>query len=404
MDTETCIEMCRGLAKAYSTAVRLYEGETSLFYYSVSHIRPDPLGPQLRQILDCEAKAGIITTALYQFYGFLTLPGGQRMILGPTRILQEDSKNTELLLAMLDIRQEERENYLRLLRSAPIISGDRFAWLLASLMTALHGKAFPVEKIWFQIRPESSQRAIQSEYAQLQLDAANDEDTRQTVAQSYAWEQLVISYVENGQTELLRELFSAPPKVQAGRIAYDGLRQIKNMGICTATGVSRAAIRGGLDPQLVFGMSDLYIQKLELMRDVSNVERLIQEMILDFSEQVEKLHHPTGGGSRFYRMCARYVSGNLFTAIRAEEMAQALGYTRAYLCTRFKQEAGISLIQYIQKEKTAEAKRLLQFTDQDLGQIAALLDFSSQSHFQTVFRKITGETPMTYRRRTKTMV
>ena len=103
-------------------------------------------------------------------------------------------------------------------------------------------------------------------------------------------------------------------------------------------------------------------------------------------------------------MCARYVSGNLFTAIRAEEMAQALGYTRAYLCTRFKQEAGISLIQYIQKEKTAEAKRLLQFTDQDLGQIAALLDFSSQSHFQTVFRKITGETPMTYRRRTKTMV
>lgn len=333
MDTETCIEMCRGLAKAYSTAVRLYEGEVSLFYYSVSHIRPDPLGPHLRQILDCEAEAGIITTALYQFYGFLTLPGGQRMILGPTRISQEDSKNTELLLAMLDIRQEERENYLRLLRSAPIISGDRFAWLLASLMTALHGKAFPVEKVWFQIRPESSQSAIQSEYARQQLDTANDEDTRQTVAQSYAWEQMVISYVENGQTELLRELFSAPPKVQAGRIAHDGLRQIKNMGICTATGISRAAIRVGLDPQLAFSMSDLYIQKLELMRDVSTVERLIQEMILDFSEQVEKVYHPTGGESRFYRMCARYVSDNLFTVIRAEEMAQAPGYTRAYLCT-----------------------------------------------------------------------
>lgn len=404
MDAETCIEMCRGLAKAYSTAVRLYEGETSLFYYSVSHMRPDPLGPHLRQILDCEAEAGIITTALYQLYGFLTLPGGQRMILGPTRILQEDSKNTELLLAMLDIRQEERENYLRLLRSAPIISGDRFAWLLASLMTALHGKVFPVEKVWFLIRPDSSQRAIRSGYAQQQLDSANDEDTRQAVAQSYAWEQLVISYVENGQPELLRELFSAPPNIRAGHIAHDGLRQIKNMGICTATGVSRAAIRGGLDPQVAFSMSDLYIQKLELLRDVSTVERLIQEMILDFSEQVEKLHHPTGGESRFYRMCARYVSDHLFTAIRAEEMARALGYTRAYLCTRFKQEAGISLIQYIQKEKTAEAKRLLQFTDQDLGQIAALLDFSSQSHFQTVFRKITGETPMAYRRRTKLTV
>ena len=44
---------------------------------------------------------------------------------------------------------------------------------------------------------------------------------------------------------------------------------------------------------------------------------------------------------------------------------------------------------------------LLRFTDQELGQIAALLDFSSQSHFQTVFKKVTGETPMAYRRRTR---
>jgi len=401
MDMETGIAMCRSLAKAYSTAVRLYEGETPLFYYSVSHMRPDPLGPYLRQILDCGAEAGIITTPLYQFFGFLTLLDGRRMILGPTRILQEDSKNTELLLAMLGIRREERENYLRLLRSAPIISADRFAWLLASLMTALQGKTFPVEQVWLQIRPESSGTEVRAGFAKRQLDTANDEDIRQTVAQSYAWEQLVVSYVENGQPELLQELFSAPPNIQAGRIAHDGLRQMKNMGICTATGVSRAAIRGGLAPQQAFSMSDLYIQKLELMWDVSNVERLIQEMMLDFAEQVEKLRQPTGGESRFYRMCARYVSENLFTAIRAEEMAQTLGYTRSYLCTRFKQEAGISLIQYIQGEKIAEAKRLLQFTDQDLGQIAALLAFSSQSHFQTVFRKITGETPMAYRKRTK---
>lgn len=70
MDTETCIEMCRGLAKAYSTAARLYEGEVSLFYYSVSHIRPDPLGPHLRQILDCEAEAGILPPRCTSFMAF----------------------------------------------------------------------------------------------------------------------------------------------------------------------------------------------------------------------------------------------------------------------------------------------------------------------------------------------
>lgn len=51
-------------------------------------------------------------------------------------------------------------------------------------------------------------------------------------------------------------------------------------------------------------------------------------------------------------------------------------------------------------QKNAEARRLLQFTDQWLGEVAALPDFSSLNHFQTVFRKVTGETPMAYRRRT----
>lgn len=51
--------------------------------------------------------------------------------------------------------------------------------------------------------------------------------------------------------------------------------------------------------------------------------------------------------------------------------------------------------------KNAEARRLLQFTDQGLGEVAALPDFSSLNHFQTVFRKVTGETPMAYRRRTR---
>ena len=56
---------------------------------------------------------------------------------------------------------------------------------------------------------------------------------------------------------------------------------------------------------------------------------------------------------------------------------------------------------HIQREKAMEARRLLRFTDQELGRIAALLDFSSQSHFQTVFKKVTSETPMAYRRRTR---
>ena len=398
MDLETLTTWCHSLAKAYSTGIRLYRGGEPLYYYSVYPLHPDPAEPYIPKILECEEEAGIITTPAYQFYGFLAVEPGLRVILGPTRALRGDGRELDELLALLAVPAEEREGYTQTLRSAPVISAHRMAWLLSSLVTALRGQPFPVEQVWLDIRPEDSQQSVHTSHARQRLEDADNADAQQMVRQSYAWEQLVTSYIEDGRPETLRELFSAPPRVAAGRMAQDSLRQVRNMGICTAAMASRAAIRGGLDPQEAFLASDLYIQKLELMTDPAAIERLIQEMMIAYAQRVERLRGPQAGQDRFFRLCAQYVSQNIFTTIRAEQMARELGYTRAYLCTRFKQETGISLTRYVQQEKVAEAKHLLRFTDQELGDIAALLDFSSQSHFQTVFKQVTGETPMAYRR------
>lgn len=403
MDLETYKYMCYSLAKAYTTGVRLYENKTPLYYYSLYHIEPDPVGPYLQQIIDSEHEVGIITTPLYQFYAFLTLRPGLRVIIGPTSALQGEGKAMDELLAVLQVEQDERENYVRWLCSAPVISVDRLAWLMVSLATVLLGKEFPAEKVWIDIKPESSQQSIKIEYAEDRMNNLEDMGRTQAVRQSYRWEQLVSSYIERGQTVQLRELFGAPPKVYIGRMAHDGLRQMKNIGVCTVTGASRAAIRGGLNLQQAYYMADLYIQKIELMQDISNVERLIREMIFDFAEEVEKLRCPTGNESTFYRVCVQYIAQNIFSMIRIESMAKELGYSRTYLCTRFKRETGISVTGYIHREKVEEAKRLLQFGDRKLTEIASLLSFSSQSHFQTVFKKVTGETPLAYRKRMKIM-
>lgn len=398
MDLDTLTFWCHSLSKTYSTGARLYRDAEPLDYYSVYPLHPDPVGPYIQKILECDAEVGIITTPAYQFYGFLTVEPELRVILGPTRALRGDGRELDELLALLPVPAQEREGYAQALRSAPVISAHRMAWLLSSLVMALRGRPFPVERVWLDIQAADNQHAVHASHARQRMEEADDNDARQLVRQSYAWEQLVASYIEDGRPDTLRELFSAPPKVTAGRMAQDGLRQVRNMGICTAALSSRAAIRGGLDPQDAFLTSDLYIQKLELMTDPAAIERLIQEMMIDYARRLERLRRPEAGQDRFFRLCAQYVSRNIFTTIRAEQMAKELGYTRAYLCTRFKQEAGVSLTRYVQQEKVAEARRLLRFTDQELGKIAALLGFSSQSHFQTVFKQITGETPMACRR------
>lgn len=401
MEMNTCKAFCHSLAKAFSTGVRLYCEKEMLYYYSVYHLHPDPAEPYVQQIMEADHTAGVITTPLYQFYGFLTLAGGNRLILGPTGILQDNARELEKLLFLLGIPQEKKEEYAQLLRSAPLINAERLAWLLAAMGTSLQGHEFPVEEVWMQIRPESNLTEIQTDCVREHLEAEDDTDARQLVKQSYAWEQLVTSYIEEGQPEQLRDLFSSPPKIEAGRMAQDTLRQIKNMGICSAAGVSRAAIRGGMEPQEAFRMSDLYIQKLELLRGATSVEKMIQDMMIDFAEHVEIIKFNLRTESHLFKNCAQYVSENIFAPIRAEEIAHTLGYTRAYLCNQFKRQVGIPLTQYVQQEKILEAKRMLQFTDKDLSEIAALFAFSSQSHFQTVFKKIAGETPMEYRKRTK---
>lgn len=102
-----------------------------------------------------------------------------------------------------------------------------------------------------------------------------------------------------------------------------------------------------------------------------------------------------------FKSCAEYVAKNLYAPIRVEEIARSLGYTRSYLSTCFRRQTGMTLTRYILGEKVREAQRMLEFTDKSLSEIADLFSFSSQSHFQNVFRKITGMTPLAYRRRRK---
>ena len=121
-------------------------------------------------------------------------------------------------------------------------------------------------------------------------------------------------------------------------------------------------------------------------------------MIFEYTQRVEKLRL-VKVPSKFIADITKYVHHHLSEPFSIEEMAKALFMNRPWMAVKFKQETNMTLTDFILKEKTEEAKRLLRYTDKPITSISAYLGFSSQSHFSRTFKKYTGSLPNEYRKR-----
>ena len=77
------------------------------------------------------------------------------------------------------------------------------------------------------------------------------------------------------------------PAIRDGTLAVNQLRQIKNTFVVSIALVLRAAIRGGMNVENAFFLSDTFIQKAELLNTPSQLPLLQYHMLLAFTERVE---------------------------------------------------------------------------------------------------------------------
>ncbi len=388
----------KSFAKTTGLCVRLYQNRLPAYYYSSTHLLPDPVAPQLEEIFASEHRAGVIVTPLYQHYGFARLGRDNMVIIGPTAALKEDAAEMDALAFLLGVSEGEKPLYLRRLCCSPQVSAEHLAWMLSFFVTAAGGAVFGVEEVHIETKIEPLLQEIARDHSSEIFEIYEDIDLAESVITSYRFERIANLYVKNGQVEQMAELFEAAPSIKAGKMAKDNLRQAKNMLICAATTMSRAAIDGGLEPQSAFKLSDLYIQKSEILRDPDIVFGLMREMSMDFTGRVRALSYSGAQDSKLFEDCARYVKQHLFSRILVADMARHFGVSGAYLSTRFRAAAGKPLGQFVLEQKICAAKPLLRYADKSIADIAMHLAFSSQSHFQNVFKKYEGVTPLEYRR------
>lgn len=94
----------------------------------------------------------------------------------------------------------------------------------------------------------------------------------------------------------------------------------------------------------------------------------------------------------------QYINDNKCSALTCEDVAQYCKFNTKYLSRLFKQNTGITLLDYIHKTKNEEAKRLLMKSNFSLEEISSLTGFSNVYYFNTFFKKINGVPPGEYRK------
>lgn len=208
------------------------------------------------------------------------------------------------------------------------------------------------------------------------------------------FENAIISSIEFGRPDLVRQLWNGPAMQQQtmGRVSADTLQALKSTLVTATTLACRAAVRGGLSYNYAMTLSDSYLQRTEAVSSYDDFAALLQEILLDLATRTADLQLGESA-SRLARDTARRINANLYNKITVEQLARELNISSSYLSRRFKQETGIRLSDYIAIQKINEAKRLMRGTDLSLAQIAYQLSFSSQSYFHAVFKKVTGVTP-----------
>jgi AraC-like DNA-binding protein/mannose-6-phosphate isomerase-like protein (cupin superfamily) len=94
----------------------------------------------------------------------------------------------------------------------------------------------------------------------------------------------------------------------------------------------------------------------------------------------------------------RYLGENCGNCIQVGQAARICGMSESHFMSVFKRVTGLSFVTYINHYRIERAQVLLATTDRSIADISQRVGFCDQSYFGTIFRRTVGMTPVTYRR------
>lgn len=136
----------------------------------------------------------------------------------------------------------------------------------------------------------------------------------------------------------------------------------------------------------------------ELMMEILTVELMLTLSRAMKKEWEANLQVRTGKARELVILARNYIDANYESGITVANAASYVFLSQGYFTRAFRDEFGISPMNYLMKKRIDKACELLENPEIKVSGIAIQAGFSSPQRFNVAFRKQMGKTPLEYRK------
>lgn len=192
-------------------------------------------------------------------------------------------------------------------------------------------------------------------------------------------------------TELLGDVFF---------VSGGDRRALYTRSVELASVLSRAAVAGGADPEEALALSCRFQEETGCSDCSEGSEGLTLRLTRAVARYTDMVSEKVDGRQRAaVNRAISYVKSRLAEKVTLADAAGRAGFSGSHFSRLFKAEMGCTFSEYVNRLRVEQSKALLLTGRMSVQEVGDAVGYGEQSYFIRVFRKQTGVTPGSFRRR-----
>lgn len=161
--------------------------------------------------------------------------------------------------------------------------------------------------------------------------------------------------------------------------------------------ISRACAEAGAEFSHILEINSDFLQEISSVSTIEEIDLGAVQALEKYMKAVQRNNKVKN--HQIINKIKEYIRSHFDQGLTLEEIAESVYLSPYYISRIFKEEQGITVMDYLTKVRIEEAKKLLRNPRYNIDEISGKLGYSDPSYFSKVFRRYEGLSPSQFRQK-----